>query len=71
MLVAGLLTAGYFLFVFDPTLAAPGSALLGIPSERVNNIGLLADKQNGVIVGIALVFLSVGLLIWDSYARKN
>ena len=53
LLVGGLLLALYFAAIFDTSVAVDyqGSSF-GMP-ERVNNIGLMQDRQIGIIVGLA------------------
>ncbi len=45
-LIVGLAVVAYFYFVFDPSVQS------GI--GRVVNLGLMADRQNGIIVGMGL-----------------
>ena len=57
LLVAGCAVVGYFFFVFDPSVES------GV--GRVNNLGLMADRQNGIIIGIGLgvagtIMLAIG-----------
>jgi len=56
-LLVGIVTAGYFFFGFDPSVESG--------MGRVNNLGLMADRQNGIIVGIGLgvvgaIMLAIG-----------
>jgi hypothetical protein len=58
LLVAGLAAAGYFFLAFDASVES------GV--GRVNNLGLMADRQNGIIVGIGLgvvgtILLTIGI----------
>lgn len=57
LLIAGLATAGYFFLGFDTSVES------GV--GPVNNLGLMADRQNGIMVGIGLgvvgtIMLAVG-----------
>lgn len=57
LLIAGLAVAGYFFLAFDASVES------GV--GRVNNLGLMADRQNGIIVGIGLgvvgtIMLAIG-----------
>ena len=57
LLIGGLAVAGYFLLAFDTSVVSG--------SGRVNNLGLMADRQNGIIVGIGLgvvgtIMLTIG-----------
>ena len=51
----GLVGATYFFFLFDTSVKVPEPNVFGI--DRVNNIGLLADRQNGIVFcfGVAVV----------------
>ena len=53
MILAGVLVTVYFFAFFDVSV--------GSPMGRVNNIGLMSDRQNGIIVGLAV--LIVGVLV--------
>lgn len=57
---AGGVCALYFFLVFDPTV--PSEAFGEDGQKRINNIGLLADRQNGVVVGAA-AFIAGALLV--------
>ena len=53
MVLGGLGACAYFMFVFNPTVTVPSTEILGqsYGGGQVNNIGLMADRQNGIIVG--------------------
>lgn len=59
LLVVGLLMAFYFVAAFDTSVAvdysAAGGNSFGLP-ERVNNIGLMQDRQIGITVGLIMAF---------------
>jgi hypothetical protein len=57
LLIAGLAVSAYFFLAFDTSVES------GV--GRVHNIGLMADRQNGIIIGIGLsvvgtILISVG-----------
>lgn len=56
LLTAGALLAIYSLAVFDPSVASPGGM-------RVNNLGLLQDKQNMLIAGSVVVVIGVLMVL--------
>jgi hypothetical protein len=60
LLALGVIIAGYFFLFFDVSVPVDASAI-GI--DRVNNIGLMADRQNGIIVGIAIAAAGLALII--------
>jgi len=55
LLLAGLAAIGFFFLVFDPSVASG--------MGRVNNLGLMADRQNGIIVGIGLGVVATIMLV--------
>ena len=44
LLVIGLVVTGYYFFVYDTSVASD--------FDRVNNLGLMANRQDGIIIGI-------------------
>jgi len=55
LLVAGLAIAAYFFLVFDTSVESG--------MGRVNNLGLMADRQNGIIFGIGLGVVGTIMLV--------
>jgi hypothetical protein len=64
-LVIGIATVVYYLNFFSVTVTTPQISILGqsIGGGEVNNVGLLSDRQNGLIVGISVTLLGAILLI--------
>jgi len=62
LLLAGLAVAGYFLLAFDSSVES------GV--GRVNNLGLMADRQNGIIVGIGLGVVGTIMLVVGSRGKN-
>lgn len=62
IVIAGIACSVYFFMFFDATVYVSGSPILGIPDGRVNNVGLMQDKQNGLIIGIGAVIVGVILM---------
>lgn len=56
ILVAGVLIAGFFVAVYDTSVEVPRSVVMGqtIGGGRVNNTGLMQNRQIGLIVGASL-----------------
>jgi hypothetical protein len=57
LLIAGIALAAYFFLAFDASVESGYG--------RINNIGLMADRQNGIIIGIGLgvagtIMLAIG-----------
>jgi hypothetical protein len=68
--IVGLAVCIYFLGFFDPTVTIPGTVNLGgnTPEMKVNNIGLAADRQNGVVCGVGAIVVG-GLIIMSNRQR--
>jgi hypothetical protein len=64
MLLGGVLAACYFLFLFDTSVAVPTTEFMGVSvgGGRVNNIGLMADRQNGIIFSLGIAVLGMFLM---------
>jgi len=62
LLVAGLAVAIYFFLAFDASVESG--------SGRVVNLGLMADRQNGIIVGIGLGVVGTIMLAIGSRGRN-
>lgn len=58
LVIGGLIAAAYYLMFFDTSVYVPG----GYGIDRVNNLGLMADRQNGIIAGIGVALLG-GILM--------
>ena len=56
LVVAGLALTAYFFLVFDQSVE---SGLGG----RINNIGLMADRQNGIVVGLGFSVTGAIMLV--------
>jgi len=71
VLVVGLAIGAYFWIFFDPSVEVPRQEILGqvIGGGRVNNIGLLQEKQTGTIVGFGMAAL--GLIMTLAVASKR
>jgi hypothetical protein len=65
LIIVGLCVAGYFFLFFDPSVEVPKQEILGqtIGGGRVVNIGLMADRQNGIIIGLGLAILGAILMV--------
>jgi hypothetical protein len=51
----------YFFTFFDTSVPVPGGTILGI--DRVNNLGLMNQRQNGILIGIGGAILGAILLL--------
>lgn len=64
-LVIGIASVIYYMNFFSVTVTTPQLSILGqsIGGGEVNNIGLISDRQNGLIVGMSVALLGAILLI--------
>jgi hypothetical protein len=62
LLVAGLAVAAYFFLAFDTSVESG--------MGRVNNLGLMADRQNGIIIGIGLGVVGAIILVIGSRGKN-
>lgn len=71
-LVGGICAALYFFILFDVSVAVPSMSFMGseIGGGRVNNIGLMAQRQNGILISIAVAMLG-GFLVFMSRSGKQ
>ena len=61
--LGGLLAAVYYWHFFDPSVRTS-------TGERVNNIGLLQDRQNGLIVSVFLSAIGFAAIVLGEYRRR-
>lgn len=69
LLLAGILIIMYSLNM-DTTVAVPNSTTW-LPSQRVNNIGLMNDKQNYLIISGIVTITGVILLVFGKDKPKE
>jgi hypothetical protein len=65
MSLVGVLMTAYFFLFFDASV--PG----GIGGGRTINLGLMADRQNGIIVGLGLAILGIAIAIATKLLAKD
>lgn len=62
LLICGLMAAVFFGAIFDVSVEVPYTGpSFGLP-DRVNNVGLMADRQNGIIFGFAAAIAGGALM---------
>jgi len=63
ILLAGLAVSIYFFLFFDTSVEVPTTELFGqtFGGERVNNLGLMNQRTNGVIIGMGIAI--IGLIL--------
>ena len=64
LIAGGIACTGYFFFLFDTSVPVPTMTIGGntVGGGRVNNIGLLSQKQNGINLGMGGAILGAILL---------
>jgi len=70
LVLGGIGTAAYYYMYFDTSVEVQRQVILGqvIGGGRVNNLGLMADRQNGILVGLALIV--IGVILSAVHRRK-
>ena len=73
ILVAGLVVGIYFWAFFDASVEVPRQKIMGqvIGGERVNNIGLLQQKQTGTFLGFGLAVIGLILALVGAGKRSG
>ncbi len=75
LLIGGLASLGYWLFVYDASVGVKPISLrtldggwittgAGMEGMRVNNVGLMQNRQNGVIVSCVALACGLGALVF-------
>lgn len=66
MLVGGTAIALYFFVAFDTSVEVPTTTVLGetFGGGRVNNLGLMADRQNGIMISGAVAIAGLLLVLF-------
>jgi len=63
-IIGGFVGAIYFAFVFDISVGVPQISRDTLGIERVNNLGLMSDRQTGIILSLAALILGTILAIF-------
>jgi hypothetical protein len=73
LLAGGVIVLSYFLMAFDTSVAVPERELFGrtVGGGRVNNLGLMQDKQNGLMLSGAAAVVGLALIIVSEQAKKS
>lgn len=59
----------YYAAFFDVSVSVPGGEVLGI--SRVNNIGLMSDRQNGIMFSGVGVVIGLLLMVLGHQPKKR
>ncbi|MFH0888394.1 MAG: zinc ribbon domain-containing protein [Planctomycetota bacterium] len=74
LLVAGAIVATYYFYHFDTTVTVEPVEIMGKfygGGGKVNNIGLLQDRQNGIIIGVALAVMGLICMAIGSFIKRR
>jgi hypothetical protein len=71
LIIGGLACGIYFLAFFDTSVSVPQQEVFGqlIGGERVNNLGLMQDRQDGIYLGFGAAALGIAIKLF--YKRNN
>jgi hypothetical protein len=71
LFVFGAGAAVYYFQFFDPSVEVPTVSLMGqsFGGGRVNNLGLMQDRQNGLMLGALAAVAGLALLLYGQ--RKD
>lgn len=72
LLLVGLLWAGYYFAIFDVSVEVPTGSFMGYEygGGRVNNIGLMAQRQNGILIGMGVAVIGA-ILFGIGYSQQG
>lgn len=73
LLGGGLLMLGYFSVVYDTSVATDSISIFGesYGGQRVHNIGLMQNQQNGMLVGALAAVIGVVMLIINARSQPK
>lgn len=73
LLVGGLVAAGYFYLAFDTSVGVPSAEFMGrtIGGGRVHNIGLMQERQIGLLMGGGAAIVGLVLLILGEFVKVS
>lgn len=72
LIIVGVAAAFYFFTAFDTSVEVPKQELLGqsFGGMRVNNLGLMQDRQNGILMGIGSAVFGLILVLAGMVRRR-
>ncbi len=73
LMIFGFVIGIYFLMFFDTSVAVPQQEIFGqtIGGGRVNNIGLMSDRQNGINLGFGAAVVGLILVCFQESNKKK
>lgn len=65
LILCGMGLAGYMFLNFDTSVEVPTTEIMGrtIGGGRVNNLGLMAEKQSNIMMGLGTAILGAALML--------
>lgn len=73
LFIGGLVAAVYYFQYFDTTVASPQIEIFGqtVGGGRVHNIGLMQERQSGLLIGGAIAAAGFILVLVGQYLRPG
>lgn len=73
LFILGAAAGVYYFRFFDTSVEIPTISLLGqtFGGDRVNNLGLMQDRQNGLILGVVVCVVGLALLLYAQRRRSG
>jgi hypothetical protein len=73
LLTAGIGAVVYFVGFYDTSVSVPETAIMGqtVGGGRVNNVGLMQNRQNGIIVGSVVFAAGLACLLLGQFAGSR
>lgn len=65
LLTLGICGTFYFAAMFDTSVETPATSFMDqtIGGDRVNNLGLMADRQNGIIISLGVAVIGTLMML--------
>lgn len=71
LIIGGIMAVIYYAMIFDTSVQVPTTVIFGqtIGGERVNNLGLMNQRSNGILIGIGAAIF--GLIVYTVAKNKS
>jgi len=73
LLAAGIGAVAYFVGFYDTSVDVPETAIMGqsVGGGRVHNVGLMQNRQNGIIVGSVIAAAGLACFLVGQYSGRK
>ncbi|MBM2820549.1 MAG: Glycerol-3-phosphate acyltransferase [Candidatus Berkelbacteria bacterium] len=73
VMIGGIVAVIYFAMFFDTSVVTPTTQMFGqtLGGDRVNNLGLMNDRSNGIMIGIGAAIFGLILSIVTKSKSKE